>query len=47
MGENVGEAAQYWLLKPALKECMDTVLEAGSDDYELSRSLVSALAWLP
>jgi uncharacterized protein (TIGR02270 family) len=25
---------------------MDTVLEVGSDDYELSRSLVSALGWL-
>ena len=30
-----------------VEERIQAVLEAGSDDYELSRSLVSALGWLP
>ena len=30
-----------------VEERMDTFLEAGSYDYELSRSLVFALVWLP
>ena len=36
-------AGVVFVFETGVEERMDTVLEAGSDDYELSRSLVSAL----
>lgn len=47
MGEDAGElfAAAVLAFETGV-ERMDAVLEAGSDDYELSSSLVSALGWL-
>ena len=46
--EDAGEifAGAVLAFETGVEERMDTVLEAGSDDYELSRGLVSALGWL-
>jgi hypothetical protein len=48
-GEDAGEvfAGAVLAFEIGVEERMDTVLEAGSDDYELSRGLVFALVWLP
>ena len=47
--EEAGEvfASVVLAFETGVEERMDTVLEAGSDDYELSRGLVFALVWLP
>ena len=47
--EDAGELfpAAVLAFETGVKERMDAVLEAWSDDYELSSSLVSALVWLP
>jgi uncharacterized protein (TIGR02270 family) len=49
MWEDAGEvfAAAVLAFETGVEERIQAVLEAGSDDYELSRSLVSALGWLP
>jgi len=47
--EDAGEvfAGAVLAFETGVEERMDTVLVAGSDDYELSRGLISALGWLP
>ena len=49
MWEDAGEvfAAAVLAFETGVEERIQAVLEAGSDDYELSRGLVSALGWLP
>ncbi|MBW2739286.1 MAG: TIGR02270 family protein [Deltaproteobacteria bacterium] len=47
--EEAGEvfAAAVLAFETGVEKRIQAVLEAGSDDYELSRGLVSALGWLP
>lgn len=47
--EEAGEVftAAVLAFETAVEERIQAVLEAGSDDYELSRGLISALGWLP
>ena len=47
--EEAGEvfAAAVLAFETGVEERMQVVLETGSNDYELSRGLVSALGWLP
>ena len=47
--EEAGEvfAAAVLAFETGVEDRVQAVLEAGSDDYELSRGLVSALGWLP
>jgi len=49
MWEDAGEifAGAVLAFETGVEERMDAVLEAGSDDYELSSSLVSTFGWLP
>jgi uncharacterized protein (TIGR02270 family) len=49
MWEDAGEifAGAVLAFETGVEERMDTALEAGGDDYELSRGFVSALGWLP
>jgi hypothetical protein len=49
MWEDAGEifAGAVLAFETGVEERMDAVFEAGSDDYELSSSLVSTLGWLP